>query len=93
MTRRTPELAHPSRNFRTTPARGRLAAKNDLDRNRPHTHQGLSENGFRIWNPLAPKLRPYHQTTAAPLLHGMQAIVLNPLLHSSSHLRVRSRVS
>ncbi|GBM13261.1 hypothetical protein AVEN_164340-1 [Araneus ventricosus] len=50
----------PSTNFHATPIGGRLATKDDLTCNGPHTRQIFSGIGFRTWNPLAPKPRPYH---------------------------------
>ncbi|GBM60674.1 hypothetical protein AVEN_62625-1 [Araneus ventricosus] len=60
MTRTTPELAHPSLNFLTTPTRGRLATTYDLECNRPHTRQIFGGIGFRTCDPPVPRSRPYH---------------------------------
>ncbi|GBN55151.1 hypothetical protein AVEN_213934-1 [Araneus ventricosus] len=50
----------PSPNFHATPTGGRSATTYDLTCNRPHTRRTFSGIGFRTWNPLTPRPRPYH---------------------------------
>ncbi|GBN59207.1 hypothetical protein AVEN_176229-1 [Araneus ventricosus] len=49
MTRATPELTPPSRNFLTTPAGGRLVKTCYLKCNRFHIRRIFSGIGFRTW--------------------------------------------
>ncbi|GBM28178.1 hypothetical protein AVEN_172671-1 [Araneus ventricosus] len=65
MMRTTPELAPPSPSFHTTPTGGRLATTYDLACNRSHTRRFFNGCWDRIWDPQAPKPRPYQQATAA----------------------------
>ncbi|GBM76432.1 hypothetical protein AVEN_2083-1 [Araneus ventricosus] len=58
----TPFLGRPGQcgYFYATPTGGRLTTTYDLMCNRPHTRRIFRGIGFRIWNPPAPKPRPYH---------------------------------
>ncbi|GBM52780.1 hypothetical protein AVEN_34194-1 [Araneus ventricosus] len=58
MTRTTPELAPPFRNFRATPAGGRLAIAYDLACSRPHTRKVFSEVGFQACEPPSVSFQP-----------------------------------
>ncbi|GBM48660.1 hypothetical protein AVEN_150224-1 [Araneus ventricosus] len=59
------QLATPSPNFHATPTGARLATTYYLACIMPHTRRIFSGNGFRTWNPPAPKPTPYRPAWAS----------------------------
>ncbi|GBM10234.1 hypothetical protein AVEN_177501-1 [Araneus ventricosus] len=84
----------PSPSFRATPAGGRLATTHVLACNWPHTRRIFSEIGFRTWNSPAPKPRPYHWASAAPIpkkkepFHGIRYRTIDGTGTASGILRL-----
>ncbi|GBN00551.1 hypothetical protein AVEN_108066-1 [Araneus ventricosus] len=62
MRRTTPDLAVLSKLPHHTSS---VESTHDLSCRKPHTRRIFSKIWFRAWNPLGPKLGPYHYTTAA----------------------------